>query len=163
MTIIGIDPGLGGALVIMTPTASYYPAYQTMPTIGAEKGKILNLGVIIELLSLWNNGTVAVYLENVHSMPQQGVASSFKFGRGLGQVEGICAALNLPVHYVTPQAWKKLILAGLDWRGNKAMTLQYAKSAWPRIEWPRNQQTAIGIADALCIAEFGRREQMGMR
>ena len=47
-----------------------------------------------------------VVVENVHSMPKQGVSSSFRFGMGCGIIHGVAGALRLPLTLVTPQQWK---------------------------------------------------------
>ena len=46
-----------------------------------------------------------VWIEKVGAMPGQGVSSMFQFGRSVGTIEGIIAALRLPISYVTPQKW----------------------------------------------------------
>jgi len=53
-----------------------------------------------------------VIVEKVSAMPGQGVTSMFSFGRSLGIIEGIIAAYNIPVTYVTPGVWTKGIGRG---------------------------------------------------
>lgn len=48
-----------------------------------------------------------VYGENVHAFPGQGVVSVATFMKGLGQVQGICAALNRELRLIQPEAWIK--------------------------------------------------------
>lgn len=155
VTVFGVDPGLSGAICQIIPNQVLTAR---MPIVGANKGSVLDLHEIKDLFTLWRFSGSVVFIEDVHAMPKQGVSSTFKFGRDLGQIEGLCAGIELPFRHVTPQAWKKLVLAGMDWKGNKAASLQFAKSAWPSVEWPKNKVAAIGIADALCIAEYGRRQ-----
>jgi hypothetical protein len=52
-----------------------------------------------------------VVLEQVHALPQSGRATMFTFGRSYGWIEAACAALNLEVRDVTPQAWMKTVTA----------------------------------------------------
>jgi len=91
-------------------------------------------------------------------MPFQGVASTFTFGRGFGGVLGAIKALGLPM----PQAWQKAILAGTP--GDKPAAIQYATSRFPSaslLATARSRTPSDGIADALCLAEWGRRVVVG--
>ena len=47
-----------------------------------------------------------IVVENVHSMPKQGVSSTFKFGMGVGIIHGVAGALRLPLTLVAPPQWK---------------------------------------------------------
>ena len=48
-------------------------------------------------------------IEKVRAMPKQGVASMFAFGRVVGQIEDVIAALAFPVSYVTLLMWHKAL------------------------------------------------------
>jgi crossover junction endodeoxyribonuclease RuvC len=63
----------------------------------------------IELIEMFNKyGNIkAIVLEKVHSMPAQGVTSSFNFGINFGILKGAIGSLNIKPTLVTPQAWKK--------------------------------------------------------
>ena len=99
------------------------------------------------------NPTVVV-VENVHSMPKQGVASSFKFGRSLGAIEGVIGALSYPHVKMTPQAWKKeMSLIGKDKTASRAL----AKELWPNQAEHFQLVKHDGRADAALIAEAHRR------
>ena len=107
-------------------------------------------------LSPFNEGadrSACVAIERVHSMPKQGVASSFKFGMGFGIWLGILAALRLPHELVTPQAWKKLMLAGMP--KEKDASRQRAMQLFPDVDLSLKRHH--GRADALLIAEWLRR------
>jgi hypothetical protein len=46
-------------------------------------------------------------IEKVHSMPGQGVHSTFKFGMGYGGLRMALIAAGIPFIEATPQAWQK--------------------------------------------------------
>jgi len=46
-------------------------------------------------------------LEEVSSYSGQGIASAFKFGRGLGRLEGFLMGMDLRYESMTPQQWQK--------------------------------------------------------
>jgi len=148
--VLGIDPGLSGAYALIDTD---HP--DTLAEPFPLAGKALDLA---ELLREWRilEPDVAV-IESVHAMPGQGVSSMFTFGRGLGQIEGVLAALEIRREYVTPQAWKKLVLAGTT--KDKTAAIEYATRAFPsvRLVRPGCRKPHDGMADALCLAEFGAR------
>ena len=103
MMYIGIDPGMKGGVAFISPEN-----YGTYPMPATRKQLYDLLSEIIPTDP--SIGTRAV-VESVHSMPKQGVASTFKFGKGYGEILGILTALGVEIHEPTPQAWKKLMLA----------------------------------------------------
>jgi crossover junction endodeoxyribonuclease RuvC len=152
--IVGIDPGqTGGLAYIDTEGASSWAV--PMPVAGKE----IDGHAIADMLRNWGPDTV--YIERVHSMPGQGVASTFKFGMGYGVIIGICDALGLPYRLITPQAWKKRVLAGTA--KDKDAAISFVRRAYPHVDLTpgAKRKPHDGIADALCIAEFGRMLMVG--
>ena len=136
--IVGIDPGQSGGIAIINGDNIYA---HKMPETERD---------IYDLFGDYSfYADVVVFLESVHSMPGQGVSSSFKFGRGYGFLRGIITALMFPLHDVSPQKWQKALgcLSG----GNKNITKQKAQQLFPQLKITHS------IADAILIAEYGRR------
>ena len=111
MRVIGIDPGATGALVMLedgTPIE-----WMEMPVVKIGSTTRVNASAVADFLQeslAWH-----VFVESVHSMPKQGVASSFNFGHNVGTIMGVLGALRIPHTLVTPQAWKKAAgLIGTD-------------------------------------------------
>lgn len=48
-----------------------------------------------------------VVVEQVHSMPRDGVRQAFAFGTAYGIVIAIAQRLHCPFHFVSPQRWKR--------------------------------------------------------
>ena len=117
--IIGIDPGLGGALTIISGIEN--PKIQIFDTPTCDKilkGKKKKKGkyqtkddydksAMADILRSSMGKNVIVSLEGVHAMPGQGSVSMFGFGRGTGIWEGIIAAFGFDLLIVTPTEWKK--------------------------------------------------------
>ena len=99
-------------------------------------------------------GVLAV-LENVHSMPKQGVASSFCFGEGKGMWEGILAAYGIPTELVSPQRWKKEIMA--DQGKDKSAARFKAMALFPYLADQLKLVKHDGRAEALLMAVYGQR------
>jgi len=175
---IGIDPGKLGACAIMGDGMSM-PAVTPMPLAGkvidwSAMGEWVNERItdaqtntlrkrdlsMSELtdVSLWCTATI----EKAHAMPGQGVTSMFSFGETYGGWFGLMGALGIPLRIVTPQAWKRAILAGTS--KDKAAAIAYVRRAYPGVNLlatERSRTAHDGMADAVCIAEYGMRMERG--
>ena len=162
MIYIGIDPGLRGAVAFI-PEGGLITVADT-PTMVVEGDKLrhkYNTAAMAELLRPYQYATkdTLVILESVHSMPKQGVASSFTFGEGLGMWEGIIAAYGLPLEKPSPQRWKKEMMADM---GKDKDAARY-KATWlfPEMAEQLSRKKDDGRAEALLMAEYGRRIRKG--
>ena len=131
MTIfIGIDPGASGAISFFNPSLGEL-RIMDMPIVEVSRGnktkKEISPAILVSMIraELSDQSKYIVTLEKVGAMPGQGVSSMFQFGRGVGMIEGVCAGLQLPISYVTPQAWQKAVgmRAGKDGARERAMQL----------------------------------------
>jgi crossover junction endodeoxyribonuclease RuvC len=77
-----------------------------MPMLcGAPAGR---RGVDAPRLSMIVAGTHAAkaYVGRVSAWPDESPLNAFAFGRRRGVVEGVCAALCIPISYVAPPVWR---------------------------------------------------------
>lgn len=146
--IIGIDPGQSGGIAYISPTGS--SGALPMPISAKD---IDGHEIAARLKELF---PAVVILEKVHAMPKQGVSSTFKFGMGFGLVIGICEALGIPYRLVTPQKWKGVVLSGTA--KDKDAAIAFVRRAYPSIDLTpgRKRVPHDGMADAVCLAEYGR-------
>jgi crossover junction endodeoxyribonuclease RuvC len=146
--LIALDPGLTGAIAIL-----YRGEVGARPLPLA--GKTLDLAELATIITQAKPRLAVI--EKVHAMPGQGVTSMFTFGTGYGAIQGILAALRIPYELVTPQAWKKVVLAGTD--KSKDAAIAYCRRAFPEVALvlPRCRKPHEGMADALCLLEYARR------
>lgn len=157
MIIIGIDPGLDGAIATMSGSRI---TVRIMPTLKSTKTKrILDENKICQFLEQRRKVIGHVFVEKVHAMPGQGVTSTFNFGAGWGIIWGILVGLHIPRSLVHPATWKKVICKDMP-KGSKDASIIVAKRLWPDVSLlptPRCRKDSDGMADALCIAEYGKR------
>ncbi len=148
MNLIAFDPGIKGGIAIYNQGIT---TAHPMPLAG----KVLDLASIATIIKE-ASPDIAV-IEKVGSMPGQGVSSTFTFGTGYGQLQGLLAGLGIPFELVTPQAWKKLVLAGTTKDKNAAIA--YCRRVFPDVAlvMPRCRIPHDGVADALCLLQFGIR------
>ncbi len=144
--MIGIDPGQSGGAVLLDGEGNVVDRFKFSDKTDHD---------IAQVLTEWTDpaqfgplGTDAI-IEQVHSMPKQGVASSFKFGRSFGFLIGLLTGIRIPYRMVTPQTWQKAM--GCLTHGDKNVSKAAAQRIWPREKWTH------AIADAALIAEYGRR------
>ncbi len=145
--IAGIDPGLTGGLALVDGNGGLREVV-SMPVIASE----IQPRIVHEILMTWMPDLVVI--EEVHSMPKQGIASTFKFGKGFGTIIGVVGGQGHPMERVRPQEWKKeFTLVGKD----KDASRHKATELWPAMsmKWPRKADN--GLTDAALIAEWGRR------
>jgi crossover junction endodeoxyribonuclease RuvC len=141
--ILGIDPGANGAACLIDDAGAIIDVL--------EFGKCTEADIIQglrEMAAGYEKGITKAYIENVHSMPKQGVASSFKFGKGFGFIIGVVMALSIPLEYVTPQSWQKHLKC--QSKGDKNVTKAMAQQLFP------TAKCTHATSDAILIAEYGR-------
>lgn len=145
----GIDPGaISGAWGVVDLHGKYWSC-GSIPHI---EGKIDTRTFSAELCQAIDKQDVEFCLESVHSFSGQGVSSTFKFGRAVGAIDAVCEAFRSPIHYITPQKWKK----NLGLSANKDESLVLAKQLFPNA--PITLKKHHGLAEALLLAEWLRRQ-----
>lgn len=161
MIIIGIDPGLSGAIATINLKGKPL-RIMLMPVVKVGKRRQLDEQAIREFFERRILSIEHIFIEKVHSMPGQGVVSTFTFGTGWGILRGLCAGLHLPYTLVAPTTWKRSMCR--DVPKGKGASVLIAKRLWPNINLkptPRSKKDNNGLADAICIAEYGRRLHKG--
>ena len=156
MIYIGIDPGLSGAVAIISgdQIGSY-----SIPTLQAKGHREYIPSEMVRILRPygWIAGDVLAALEQVHSMPKEGVRSSFTFGRGMGLWEGILSALAIPYILVPPARWQNRVLGG---RWDPEARRLFALRLWgDTLSAELRRKADGGKADALLIARYLQLEQ----
>ena len=128
MKIIGIDPGLSGAIAVLENNQVLNIFDIPVMSEGKKNKRQLNSALLVNLLkeNINKEEEVAVVVEQVNAMPGQGVTSMFNFGQTFGAIKGICAAISLPIFFVRPAKWKKhfeLINSSKDASRTKAIEM----------------------------------------
>jgi crossover junction endodeoxyribonuclease RuvC len=155
MLYIGVDPGKTGALAMI---GNGKVIYTTVMMLMGKDIDWTEMAHWIKLRLRYPDGihpSVVACIEKVHAMPGQGVTSMFNFGFVTGGIHGVLGALDIPRYLVTPQAWKKEILAGTP--RDKEAAIDYVTRVYPGVSLlptPRSTKPHSGIADAICIARY---------
>lgn len=171
-TIIGIDPGVSGAVAIVggSGAQAFADVHDIAVFSVCRSGRLrteYNCVKCVQLLrscqaSYWQ-GTddMAVYLEDVRARPaadgrRDSLVTAHRIGVGIGLWQGITAALGLRLEMVTPVVWKrKMELLRCD----KEASRHKACELFPHLADQLSRKKDHNRAEALLIAEYGRREQ----
>ena len=153
MKIIGIDPGLSGAIAILENNRVLNIFEIPVMPEGKINKRQLNSAQLVKLFrdNISKNEEVAVVVEQVNAMPGQGVTSMFNFGQTFGAIKGICASLGLPIFFVIPSKWKKhfeLINSSKDSSRTKAIEM------YPSLSNDLAKKKDVNKSDAILIARF---------
>mgnify|MGYP001579597970 CR=1 FL=1 len=160
--IIGIDPGLNGALAFVElesktnkVTVIEFVSTPSMQKMNS-KGRMIVCPELVKavkrVLKSYPKHDKHAFLESVHSMPGQGVSSSFSFGKTVGIVEGIFTTLEIPVIPITPQTWKKKFNL---LKQEKDASRKYVITNYPELADQFKLKKHVDKADAFLIALYG--------
>jgi len=162
MTVIGIDPGINGAIAVLsaeTIEVQDFPILESLKTTKTKSGnkkkkREIDIPALMSmLLDMGIYSADLIVIEKVGAMPGQGVSSMFSFGQSLGRIEGVIFTMALcRVEYVTPGRWKKHFR--LIGKGKDGSVIEC------RNRYPDKSKLFLkskdGRSDAALLAEYGR-------
>lgn len=110
--ILGIDPGLTGAMVLIESDKTHR---KIISLLDMEKTEELGRKPVLDggLLAQQLRGLNEMYpihhaiIEHVSSAPGAGVSTSFSFGKTTGMTIGVLCGLRIPYLSIHPAVWKK--------------------------------------------------------
>ena len=148
MKILGIDPGFSGAWGMI----DWHGDFVACGDMLNDSKQLLTNDIHSEISQARDACDLEICVEAVHSMPAQGVASTFKFGIAFGMALALTQRINAPTHMVTPQKWKR----DLGLTSDKNDSLDLARNLWPNAPLTRKKDN--GRAEALLLAHWWRLE-----
>ena len=148
MNILAIDPGMKGGIAILNTESNQMKA-APIPLVGKE----IDYRSVHETITFYEPSIIVI--EKVHAMPGQGVTSMFNFGLGYGALVALATISTARVVLVTPQMWKKHVLAGTS--KDKDAAIQFCNHTYSNVNLilPRCRNAHDGMADAVCLAHYG--------
>lgn len=170
---IGIDPGQNGGLAAVNGSGRVLCAIAMPDTERDVWNWFYQWSTYSSSNPGFMVGDIYACIELVHSMPQQGVASSFKFGKHFGSVRMAAIAAGLSIQGVQPVKWmrsmgispatkkkvktkKGKIKLKVDKVAHKNNLKARAQEVFPK------QNVTLKTADALLLAEYCRRMHKGI-
>lgn len=152
--ILGIDPGLSGALAFYEPETGALEVFD-MPVFAVKRNgktkRCLDLYQLGMLVDSHANDTAKAVVEEVGAMPKQGVSSSFSFGFSAGAAQMVVAANMIPMTTIVPAVWKRVMKLNASKDGSRIM----ASKLLPRHAGKWNLHKHDGRAEAALLAYYG--------
>ncbi len=155
MLIIGIDPGISGAICFFEEGQVIEIIEMPLMAEGKKNKRQINgpqiYNEISSRITKFQKKDIFVVIEQVSAMPGQGVTSMFNFGQSFGVLKGICSAMQLSMHFIRPAKWKKyfgLIKTEKDASRTKVIEI------FPYISSQLSRKKDSNKADAVLIASF---------
>jgi|TARA_B100001105_G_C22304860_1_gene405477 crossover junction endodeoxyribonuclease RuvC len=155
MLIIGIDPGISGAICFFEDGQIKEIIDMPVMADGKKNKRQINgpqvYNEISSRINKFSKKDITVVIEQVSAMPGQGVTSMFNFGQSFGVLKGICSAMQLSMFFIRPVKWKKyfgLIKTEKDASRTKVIEI------FPYISSELSRKKDSNKADAVLIASF---------
>jgi crossover junction endodeoxyribonuclease RuvC len=106
--VIAIDIGISGALALLDAEKRLL-GVDDLPVLvdGPASRRTINGALLAELV--FKSHATRAFVESVGPRPGEGPVGAFAFGRSRGIVEGVLAAAGVPVIWLAPAQWKRLV------------------------------------------------------
>lgn len=154
MILIGIDPGLSGAIAALNERGNVL-LLEDLPTMASGgKGAKVKRGIdpagLNNLLSTLKEDDITAALERTTAMPGQGVSSMFSMGDTFGAIRAVLACRAIRTELTAPASWKRSM--GLD--SDKERCRARAIQLFPDQASKLSRKADHNRAEALLLAEW---------
>ena len=154
MIVIGVDPGLSGAIASYDGTNL---VVEDMPTIQFKGTKKMKTRIVLHelaaMLQVQFDGADHAYIEEVSAMPGQGVTSMFNFGTSFGIIQMGVAMLGTPITLISPVKWKAEMGLNSEAEKSRSRALQLFPNSVEKFKRKMDHNRA----EAALLAWFGYR------
>jgi crossover junction endodeoxyribonuclease RuvC len=150
---VGVDPGQKGGLALIKEGLAV--EYEIMPP--TVKG-IMEWLEKVNYYAFTEKHQIAMVVELAQAFPGAGAVGMFNYGRHFGGFEALAVSFDIPYHEVRPAVWKKDM--GLN--AKKVSAISMCERLFPTVNlvFPRHKKQHDGVAEAILIAEWGRRKDL---
>ena len=158
VAVLGVDIGTTGALALVDESGELL-AVHDMPCLNdGPKGRpALNAPLLAAIVA--RAGATQAFVEWVGPRPTDGAVQAFAFGHAKGTVQGVCAAHGVPMAFLTPPQWKRLVGIAPGKAGAKDAARSEAIRRWPGKAALFARVKDDGRAEAALIAVAGLKRE----
>lgn len=158
---LGIDNGISGGLVVLSPTAGLPPvAMMVMPVQRARKGNEVDVRAVLH----WLEDIGVRLAETMTIIEEPGGSKSARAATSMAgsfhALRGMLESRGARYERITPQAWQRVMIPGARGGETKARALEMARRLWPTTDWRASDRCRTphdGLVDAALLAEYARR------
>lgn len=145
--ILGIDPGLSGALAFYYPSENSVAVFD-MPRVQDE----IDAHQLARIIA--GQSPTAAIIERVGPMPRDGVRQAWRFSAANSVAKTVCALMNIPASPVSASVWKKELQLSGGPAGKEKSRLM-ALQLFPLCADQFARKKDAGRAEAALIAYWG--------
>lgn len=149
MRILGVDPGISGAVASFDGVDVVVVDIPTVKSKG--RGNEVNWAALADDLDVMFGDCDHAFVEQVQARPGEGRGTGFKFGYAAGGIRGLVAGRRYPVTMVTPAVWKRSM--GLN--SDKDYSRTRATELFPAAASEFRRKKDNNRAEAALIAYYG--------
>lgn len=169
MIVLGIDPGLGGAIAATDGEEARVFDMPIAEVQGRRRIDHYTLADVVGMHALGGLTDAVAFVELAQASPNMGRSSAFNYGAGFGIVIGVLAHLRIRLVFVPPGVWKRALglinsgtrKIGRDEKRDKNASLDRARQLYPQLAAELALKKHEGRAEALLIAHYGC-EELGL-
>ncbi len=155
VTIIGIDPGVTGAMAVRLPDGKM--VIEDLPTAKTDGfnciAPIEFSEIVRKYIEPGPNMNIVAYSEKTGTIPGNGVLAIKSVYECRGVIRTVLAMLRIPLIYVPPQAWRKF--HGLPDKSDKEYSRGFALQRLPELAEQLKLKKHHNRAEAALIALYG--------
>jgi crossover junction endodeoxyribonuclease RuvC len=158
MFVLGVDIGNTGAVALIDESGELLEVCDMPCLDDGPKGRpSVNAPLLAAIVA--RAGATQAYVEWVGPRPTDGAVQAFAFGRCKGVLEGVLAAGGVPVTFLTPPQWKRLVGIAPGRAGAKDAARSEAIRRWPGQAAFFARVKDDGRAEAALIAVAGLKRE----
>lgn len=150
MIVLGVDPGLSGALAFYDSRSGDLELLD-MPTLKAGTGgkRVIDIHALVRIVAQRADYVDHGFVELVGTRPGEGAVGAFSFGEGYGALKGVLISHGIAVTFVRPAIWKKHLGVPAAKDGARAR----ASQLMPRHadKWTRVKDDGRAEASLICL------------
>jgi crossover junction endodeoxyribonuclease RuvC len=154
MIVVAVDPGLAGALAILDGADILLLEDLPVHMVGTAGKKATRAELDLHQLHamLAEHAPYGhAYVERIAARPGQGVTGMLRFGMAYGAIQGVLAAMGVPMTLVLPKDWQRHHGCG----PTPDAARRRATQLFPAIAQRLVRKKDCNRADALLIAAYG--------
>jgi hypothetical protein len=172
--IIGIDNGLDGGIVALSPLAGLAPiakypmptrsvTYPARKTTKARTTREIDTPGVVAILDAigGNRSEITVYFEHCPFHASDATAMR-SMALSAGKILAVLEAKRFKTVRILSFDWHPIILGKIPQGQTKSVAIAKARELWPDEDWAKSEKAKTfhdGMIDAALIAEYGRRIQ----
>jgi hypothetical protein len=154
MPVLGIDIGVRGGVALVSDAGQLIELLE-MPCLhdGPKKRRTINAPLLASFV--YQSHARCAFVESVGPRPMEGVVGAFAFGDSKGVIRGVLAGAAVPIVWIAPPQWKRVIGIAPGKEGTKDEARAQAIRRWPDKADLFKHKNDDGLAEAALIAIAG--------